>query len=73
MFDHYTAVLERIRKDREVLAALWGGLTEERMVRHPGPQEDWSVKDLIAHTMWWEDFILQRGSRDLQALPESRD
>jgi len=53
-------LLERIRKDREALAALWGGLTEEQMVRRPGPQEDWSVKDLIAHTMWWESFILQR-------------
>ena len=41
-------LLERIRKDRAALAALWDGLTEEQMVRRPGPQEDWSVRDLIA-------------------------
>jgi uncharacterized protein (TIGR03083 family) len=53
-------LLDRIRQDRETLAALWGGLTEEQMVRRPGPQEDWSVKDLIAHLAWWESFILER-------------
>jgi uncharacterized protein (TIGR03083 family) len=53
-------LLDRIRKGREALAALWGGLTEEQMVRRPGPQEDWSVKDLIAHITWWERFILER-------------
>jgi hypothetical protein len=53
-------VLDQIRKGREALAALWGGLTEEQMVRRPGPQEDWSVKDLIAHVTWWESFILKR-------------
>jgi uncharacterized protein (TIGR03083 family) len=53
-------LLDRIRQDRDALVALWGGLTEEQMVRRPGPQEDWSVKDLIAHITWWESFILER-------------
>jgi len=53
-------LLDRIRKDREALAALWSGLTKEQMIRRPGPQEDWSVKDLIAHITWWESFILER-------------
>jgi hypothetical protein len=53
-------LLDRIHQDLEALAALWGGLTEEQMVRRPGPQEDWSVKDLIAHITWWESFILER-------------
>jgi uncharacterized protein (TIGR03083 family) len=53
-------LLERIHKDREALAALWDGLTKEQMARRPGPQEDWSVKDLIAHITWWESFILER-------------
>lgn len=53
------ALLDRIQEDREALAALWRGLTHEQMVRRPGPQEDWSVKDLIAHVAWWENFILQ--------------
>ncbi len=53
-------LLDRIRKDREALAALWFRLTREQMIRRPGPQEDWSVKDLIAHITWWESFILER-------------
>lgn len=53
-------LLQRIHKDRRALAELWAGLTEEQMVRLPGPQEDWSVKDLIAHVTWWESFILER-------------
>jgi uncharacterized protein (TIGR03083 family) len=53
-------LLGRIQKDREALAALWSKLTKEQMYRRPGPQEDWSVKDLIAHVTWWESFILER-------------
>lgn len=53
-------LLEQIHKDREALATLWGGLTEEEMIRCPGPQADWSVKDLVAHVTWWESFILAR-------------
>jgi hypothetical protein len=53
-------LLARIRRDREALAALWSGLDEGQMVRRPGPQEDWSVKDLIAHITWWESYLLER-------------
>ena len=53
-------LLHRIHKEREALAALWCGLTREQMTRRPGPQEDWSVKDLIAHITWWESFIRER-------------
>ncbi len=53
-------LLRRIHEDREALTALWSGMTAEQMVRRPGPQEDWSVKDLIAHLTWWESFILGR-------------
>ena len=48
------ALLERARREREELAALWGGLSAERMTARPGPQADWSVKDMIAHISWWE-------------------
>lgn len=53
-------LLKRIRIDREALATLWSGLTIEQMISCPGPQEDWSIKDLIAHITWWESFILDR-------------
>jgi hypothetical protein len=56
-------LLERIRKDREAMAALWSRLSEAEMTRRPGPQEDWSVKDLVAHVSWWERFILSRVSQ----------
>ncbi len=55
-------LLGRIHKDREALASLWRGLTQEQMIRRPGPQQDWSVKDLVAHITWWESFILERVS-----------
>ena len=54
------SLLDRIHRDREALAALWRGLTEEQMIHRPGPQEDWSVKDLVAHVTAWESFILER-------------
>jgi len=53
-------LLDRIHQGRQALAALWCGLTKEQMIRRPGPQEDWSVKDLVAHITWWESFILER-------------
>ncbi len=55
-------LLDRIREGRGALAVLWTGLTTEQMTRRPGPQETWSVKDLIAHVTWWEIFILERAA-----------
>ncbi len=55
-------LLCRIQKDREALAALWDGLTEEQMIWRPDPQGDWSVKDVIAHITWWESFIVERAT-----------
>jgi hypothetical protein len=55
-------LLERTRSVRETLAVLWDGLTDEQMICRPGPQENWSVKDLVAHVTWWENFILERVS-----------
>ena len=48
------ALLERTRRERAELAALWSGLSDARMTARPGPQADWSVKDVIAHISWWE-------------------
>ena len=54
------ALLDRIREGRAVFAALWDGLRDKEMTRRPGPQEDWSVKDLIAHITWWEGYTIKR-------------
>ncbi len=53
-------LLDRIREDRAAYKTKWQGLTEEQMTRIPGPTPEWSVKDLIAHTVWWETFTIAR-------------
>jgi len=42
------------------LSLLWAGVSEEDLVRRPGPHPEWSVKDMIAHICWWETFALVR-------------
>lgn len=51
-------VLNIIAPARTAFAAHWQGLSEEEMIRRPGPQEDWSIKDLIAHIAWWETYMI---------------
>ena len=58
-------LLERAWRDREALAALWSGLSDEEMTRRPGPQPEWSVKDVIAHITWWEGSVVNWVSRAL--------
>ena len=58
-------LLARAGSERADLAALWQGLTREQMTRRPGPQPDWSVKDLIAHITWWEQSATNWVSRAL--------
>jgi uncharacterized protein (TIGR03083 family) len=58
-------LLARIQSDRSAFAALWQNLTDERMLQRPGPQDDWSVKDLIAHIVWWENSMLSRVEKAL--------
>lgn len=47
-------LLRRTIRERNRLAQLWQGLSAAQMTRRPGPQADWSVKDMIAHIAWWE-------------------
>lgn len=56
-------LLERARRERAELAALWQGLSEAQMIARPGPQPDWSVKDVIAHISWWEGAMVNWVSR----------
>jgi hypothetical protein len=42
------------------LLATWDGLSEELMTQRPGPHPEWSVKDIIAHICWWENFAIAR-------------
>ena len=58
-------LLERARRERAELAALWQGLSHEQMTRRPGPHSEWSVKDIIAHITWWEQSATNWVSRAL--------
>ncbi len=53
-------LLARVRHDRADFAKLWDGLTDAQMKQYPGPQDDWSVKDLIVHIIWWENYMVER-------------
>jgi hypothetical protein len=65
-----TELLKSIRDGRSQIEALWQGASDEQLCQRPGPQSDWSVKDLIAHLTYWEQTTLtcvpalrQRGER----------
>ena len=45
---------------RKQLVDTWEGLSEEVIIRRPGPHPEWSVKDIIAHICWWENFAIIR-------------
>ena len=54
---------ERIERERKDFESLWLGLSEAQMKIVPGPQLDWSVKDLMAHIAWWEEHTIDRVER----------
>lgn len=49
-----------VRPARMEFASHWQGLSPDEMTRRPGPQPDWSVKDLIGHMLWWENYAITR-------------
>ncbi len=55
---HKSELLERIRAGREEIAALWADLTPDEMQR-PGMHGGWSVKDVVAHLIFWERRMLE--------------
>ena len=58
-------LLARASHERAELAQLWRGLSDEQMTSRPGPQANWSVKDVIAHITWWEGSMVNWVSRAL--------
>ena len=51
-------LLTAIHAKRDEFAALCEGLNDEQMTALPGPQADWSAKDLMAHLAYWEQRTL---------------
>jgi hypothetical protein len=52
-------LLKTLRNERAELEAMIDALPSQKMTQ-PGVIEDWSVKDLIAHFMLWEGWILDK-------------
>jgi hypothetical protein len=50
-------LLESIRASRELLEKKFSKLTPEQMV-WPGSMDDWSVKDILAHLVDWEQRLI---------------
>lgn len=50
-------LLEQIRIERAKLDTTLAGLSAREMIL-PGVTEEWSVKDVLAHLMEWEQFCL---------------
>jgi len=65
-------LIARTKKDRADFASLWNGLTEAQMTQVPGPQDDWSVKDLILHIIWWENYMVERIGKIVAGTDEAK-
>ena len=68
------ALLEAIRAERAALEEMLAGLSPERMLE-PGVEGEWSVKDILAHIVAWEGWMirwtgqLQNGESPLDPTP----
>jgi hypothetical protein len=51
-------LLKRIRSERQYLAETLAQLSEDQMVK-PGAEAAWSVKDMLAHLVAWEEYLVQ--------------
>jgi hypothetical protein len=58
-----------IKRARAEYSAVYAGLSDDEMTRRPGAQHDWSVKDQIAHLIWWEDYAIVRSGIMLAGEP----
>lgn len=70
-------LIARAKKDRLAFARMWDGLSEAQMTIRPSVQDDWSVKDLIAHIAWWEyhmaDWVTQAVNGETVVRTETVD
>lgn len=52
-------LLATINTEHDRLVATLRGLTDDQMVQ-PGVERDWSVKDVLSHITWWEQWMIQK-------------
>jgi len=53
-------LLHGIHEKRHEMITLWLGVSDEDLCVLPGPKENWTVKDWIAHITFWERPTLDR-------------
>jgi len=64
-------LLQAIHDCHEQIEACLDVATEAQLTCCPGPQADWSVKDLIAHlTHWEQDMLTRLGNSALGICPD---
>lgn len=67
-------LLTAIHKCHAEIENCWAEASEEQLQQRPGPQADWSVKDLIAHLTYWEqDMLTTLGNCALGTTPDWND
>lgn len=62
-------LVARICNERAAFAALWENLSVEEMERRPGPVPGRSIKDMIAHVVWWESTMLDAVNHRVDGTP----
>ncbi|MHA2246434.1 MAG: ClbS/DfsB family four-helix bundle protein [Candidatus Hodarchaeales archaeon] len=61
-------LIELLRNKRKELESILDGLSEVQKLK-PGAHDEWSIKDIIAHIMVWE----QRGLEWIKVIIKGRD
>jgi hypothetical protein len=65
-------LLEAICECHDEIETCLKRATSEQLVIRPGPQPDWSVKDLVAHlTHWEQDMLTTLGNSALGVTPDA--
>jgi hypothetical protein len=69
-----TELLQTIQECRHEIECCWEAATDEQLTQRPGPQSDWSIKDLMAHLTFWEqDMLKSLGNSALNTTPDWND
>jgi hypothetical protein len=67
-------LLTAIQKCHDEIETCCIEATEAQLSQRPGPQSDWSMKDLIAHLTFWEqDMLTTLGNNALKTTPDWND
>lgn len=63
-----TELIDLIRRDRQRLERLIAHAPPDRITQ-PGVENDWSIKDIMAHVADWEQYVVRRIDAALHGRP----